>query len=78
MAREKRDYRANIESIREMFPNAGMLTVPQVATWMSVDRRTVTAMIERRCNPLLAVDVGSGSKNKVYRVSIEALARFVS
>ena len=78
MGREKRDYRANIASIREMFPDAGMLTVPQVATWMSVDRRTVTALIERRRDPLVAVDIGSGNKNKVYRVSIEALARFVS
>jgi hypothetical protein len=78
MGREKKDYRANIASIREMFPDVGMLTVPQVATWMSVDRRTVTAMIERRRDPLVAVDVGNGKKNKVYRVSIEALARFVS
>lgn len=78
MGREKRDYRANIASIREMFPDAGMLTVVQVAKWMSVDRRTVTALIERRVNPLLAVDVGAGSKNKVYRVSVEALARFSS
>lgn len=78
MGREKKDYRANIASIREMFPDVGMLTVPQVARWMSVDRRTVTAMIERRRDPLVAVDVGSGRKNKVYRVSIEALARFVS
>lgn len=78
MGREKRDYRANIASIREMFPDAGMLTVPQVATWLSVDRRTVTALIERRRDPLVAVDIGSGNKNKVYRVSIEALARFSS
>lgn len=78
MGRERRDYRANIASIREMFPDAGMLTVPQVATWLSVDRRTVTALIERRRDPLVAVDIGNGNKNKVYRVSIEALARFSS
>lgn len=78
MAREKRDYRANIASIREMFPDAGMLTVVQVAKWMSVDRRTVTALIERKSEPLVAVDVGAGSKNKVYRVSVESLARFSS
>ena len=77
MAREKADYRSNIGNIKDMFPDAGMLTVGQVAQWMSVDRRTVVAMIERRCNNLPAVDVGTG-RNKSYRVSVEALARFVS
>ena len=78
MGREKRDYRANIASIREMFPDVGMLSVVQVAKWMSVDRRTVTALIERKVDPLLAIDVGAGSKNRIYRVSVEALARFSS
>lgn len=78
MGREKRDYRANIASIKEMFPDSGMLTVLQVAKWMSVDRRTVTALIERKREPLVAIDVGKGIKNKVYRVSVESLARFSS
>lgn len=77
MAREKIDYRANIASIREKFPGAGMLTVPQVADWLQVDRRTVTTLIQRRRDPLPAVDIGGG-KNRVYRVSVEALARFSS
>jgi hypothetical protein len=77
MAREKKDYRANLASIREMFPDSGMLTVLQAAAWLAVDRRTVTALIERSRDPLPAVDVGKG-KNKVYRVSVEALARFSS
>ena len=77
MAREKIDYRANIANIKEKFPGVGALTVPQVAEWLGVDKRTVKVLIERRREPLPAVDVGSG-KLKVYRVSIEALARFVS
>ncbi len=77
MAREKTDYRANIESIREKFPGTGMLTVLQAAAWLQVERRTVTALIERARNPLPAVDVGSG-KQRVYRISVEALARFSS
>lgn len=77
MAREKTDYRANIANIREMFPDVGALTVEQTAKWLSVDKRTVKALIERYRNPLPAVDVGNG-KNKVYRVSVEALARFSS
>lgn len=77
MPREKVDYRANIASIREKFPGAGMLTVPQVADWLQVDKRTVAALIQRKREPLPAVDIGSG-KNRVYRVSVEALARFSS
>ena len=77
MPREKMDYRANIMNIREMFPNAGMLTVPQVADWLQVDRRTVAVLIQRRKDPLPAVNVGS-DKKKIYRVSVEALARFSS
>ena len=77
MARERLDYRTNIANIKEKFPGVGALTVPQVAEWLQVDKRTVKALIERKREPLPAVDVGSG-KLKVYRVSIEALARFVS
>ena len=77
MAREKMDYRSNISKLKEDFPGVGALTVKQVAQWLSCDVRTVKAVIERRRDPLVAVDVGNG-KNKVYRVSIEALARFVS
>lgn len=78
MAREKTDYRTNLVRINEMFPGAGMLTVSQVAAWLNVERRTVTALIERYRNPLPAVDVGAGGRNKAYRVSVEALARFSS
>lgn len=77
MPREKTDYRANIANIKEMFPDVGALTVDQAAKWLSVDRRTVKSLIQRRCNPLPAVDIGVG-KNKVYRVPVEALARFIS
>lgn len=78
MPREKVDYRANIESISEKFPGVKMLTVDQVADWLQVNRRTVTHIIERPRSPLVAVDVSRGKKNKVYRVSVESLARFSS
>lgn len=78
MAREKADFRANIARIRESFPQKGMLTVDEAAAWLDVTRKTVTALIERRVNPLPAVNVGASSKYKSYRISIEALARFSS
>ena len=77
MARERLDYRANIANIKEKFPGVGALTVPQVAEWLQVDRRTVAGLIQRRKDPLPAVNVGS-DKKKIYRVSVEALARFSS
>lgn len=78
MSREKTDFRANIARIRESFPQKGMLTVDEAAAWFGVTRKTVTALIERKVNPLPAVNVGSSSKYKSYRISIEALARFSS
>ena len=76
MAREKADYRANIVRIEEMFPGEGMLTVSQAAKWLKVDRHKVTALIEH--GRLVGVSVGVGKKNKTWRVSVEALARFSS
>ena len=78
MAREKADYRTNLARINEMFEGEGMLTVADVARWLKVERRTVTALIERRVDPLPAVNIGKGHKNKAYRISVEALARFSS
>jgi excisionase family DNA binding protein len=78
MGREKLNYRANIANIRDAFPGVGALSVAQAAQWLGVDKRTIVAMIERRVNPLPAANVSLGKKNKVYRVSVEALARFVS
>ena len=78
MSREKTDYRANIARIRESFPGRGMLTVEEAASWLSVTRKTVTALIERKANPLPAVNIGRSAKYKTYRISVEALARFSS
>lgn len=77
MPREKQDYRANIMNIREVYPDVGALTVLQAAKWLNCDRRTVVSLIERRRDALPAVNVGTG-KNKNYRISVEALARFIS
>lgn len=76
MAREKADYRANIVRIEEMFPGDGMLTVAQAAKWLKCDRHKVTSLITR--GRLAAVNVSSGKRNSVWRVSVESLARFSS
>lgn len=76
MPREKLDYRTNIARIGEMFPGEGMLTVSEVARWLKVDRHKVTGLI--RNGRLPAVEVGFGKKNSIYRVAVEALARFSS
>jgi excisionase family DNA binding protein len=74
----KADYRANIARLNDMFPGKSMLTVDEVAEWLSVNRKTVTSLIVRKVNPLPAVNVGATSRYKSYRVSVEALAKFSS
>lgn len=74
MPREKLDYRTNIARLGEMFPGEGMLTVSEAARWLKIDRQKVTALIRKGRLP--AVEVGLGKKNSVYRIAVEALARF--
>ena len=74
--REKEMYRDNLMAIKEAFPGKRCLTVPEVAGWLDVDRRGVTKMIEEKKLP--AANVSAGTTNKVDRVSIESLARFLS
>ena len=67
MPREKMDYRANIARINESFPGRGMLTVDEAASWLSVTRKTVTALIERKANPLPAVNIGRSYTLPTFR-----------
>ena len=73
--REKDLYRENLMMLREAFPHRNTLTVNEVADWLSVTRRTVEYLIEK--NRLPAINVGKGKYN-IYRVTLEALARFSS
>ncbi len=74
MPKEKADYRTNILRIEAMFPGDGMLTVSQVAKWLKTDRHKVANLI--KSGKLAAVEIGLGKKNSIYRVAVEALARF--
>lgn len=74
--REKQDYRNNLEAIMQAYPNNKVLTVNQVAQYLNIRRQTVTELINNR--ELAGADVGRGKKHKIYRVSREALARFLS
>ena len=75
MAREKQDYRANLARLSE-YTSDGVLTVTEVAKFLKCDRHKVTALIEK--GRLTAVNVGCGKERACYRVSTEALARFIS
>lgn len=76
MAKEKRDYREQLALISEICPGKATLTVAETAGLLGVDRRTVKALIERRHEPLKALNVGIGGKNKIYIIPVTALARF--
>lgn len=76
MARERQDYREQLALISEICPGKATLTVAETAAVLGVDRRTVKALIERRHEPLKALNVGIGGKNKFYIIPVTALARF--
>ena len=72
---EKLDYRNNLEAIMQAYPNNKVLTVNQVAQYLNIRRQTVSDLIDD--GELAAANVGKG-EYKIYRVSRESLARFLS
>ena len=75
--REAEGYRNVIAAIREVYGmEVQALTVEQVAKCLSCDRRTVTALIEKK--RLHAVDISNGKKHSQYRIPIESLARYLT
>ena len=74
--REPEGFRETIGDIREFFGmEVQMLTVGQVAKYLSCDHRTVKRLIEKK--RLQAANIGSG-KYEIYRIPIKALARFMT
>lgn len=78
MAREKAGYRDALEFITQMFPDRVALKPSEVAEYLGVNIKTVTAAIQRKRDPLPAKDVGGGKKNHSYIIPITELARWSS
>lgn len=78
MAREKEFYRDNLALLSEKYPGRSALTVEEAAKELGISRKSVTAAIERRVNPLPARDVSRGKLNRVYRIPITAIASWLS
>lgn len=76
--RERVDYRDQLMLLSERFPDKVSLSVNEVATILGIDRRIVKAIIEKRGNPLKAIDVSRGSTNKIYIIPLTALARYTA
>lgn len=79
MAREKYGYREHYEVVlrrcEEMFPTSlGMLTTEQTATFLGCNVKTVIKNIQKRSNPLPAVNIGVG--RTMYRVPIAGLVKW--
>lgn len=79
MAREKEGYRDHLsfmtQKIEAKYPESqGMLTVAQVADFLDCNVKTVLNNINRRYNPLPAVNIAVG--RKVWRISVTELARW--
>lgn len=73
--REKKDYREQIELLNSIYPGKITLSVVETAEVLGLNRRTVTALIERKALP--ATQIG-GNKYKVYLIPKAAVARFAS
>jgi hypothetical protein len=70
---EKIDYRENLELLREMFPGKLSLSVPETASVMGLDVKTVYNAVSRRYNPLPHMKVGE----KRILIPIPGLARWM-
>ena len=70
---EKIDYRENLELLREMFPGKLSLSVPEAASVMGLDVKTVYNAVSRRYNPLPCMKVGE----KRILIPIPGLARWM-
>lgn len=68
MAREREDYRSNLEILQQKFPGQISLSIKQVCEVLKRDRRT---LLKDRAFPAQLI----GGK---YSVSITALARYMS
>lgn len=73
--RENENFREMMAEIKFEFGDIKMLDVPQVAKLLNCDRRTVKLLIEKRKLP--AVDISTGV-NKIYRIPVDSLARFIT
>ena len=75
--RDKQGYREQIERLAEIYPNKVMLTVPETASVLGVDKRTVVSLIAKK--KLAATDISSSNaKNKRYIIPITAIARLAA
>lgn len=68
MAREKADYRANLELLRQMFPGQLAISIQQAADVLNRDRRT---FLKDRAFPAQLI-------GRKYSVPLTALARYMS
>ncbi len=59
MAREKPEYRWQLERIREAFPGKEMLGVCDVAKWLKMDARTVKQMFTFKGTKISIVQLAS-------------------
>ena len=72
--REKTNYREQLEVLTKLYPGKVTLSVSETSRALGIDRKTVTALIEK--NVLPATNVGLGKQNKFYIIPITAIAKF--
>ena len=59
MAREKPEYRRQLERIQEAFPGKEMLGIYEVAKWLHMDNRTVKKLFQFKGTKISIVQLAS-------------------
>ena len=68
MAREKQDYRDNLEMLKEMYPGKAVISIDEACALLRRNRKT---LLKDRAFPAMLI----GNK---YAISIVGLARYLS
>ena len=69
----REEYREILSDLRERHPGRSALTVTETAQELSVSRKTLEAAI--KASTIRAVNIGSGTKNYCWRISLTEIAR---
>ncbi len=70
-------YYELLDLIKSIHPDKAFLRVTEAAQVTGLNTKTIKAAIEKRINPLPAINIGTGKKNKIYLIAIPSLVRWV-
>lgn len=70
-------YHEILALIQSVYPQKAFLRVGEAAKVTGLNAKTIKAAIEKKYNPLPAINVSAGIKNKTYLIPVPSLIRWV-